>query len=389
MTKPAHYGDYQLRIYRNGLKGERPRLPMRIEDMEAAARAVLPDESYWYVAGGAGESTMRANREAFERYQILPRMMTDVSTRDVSIRLLGRDYPTPLLMAPIGVQSIIRPDAELAVARAAARLGVPMILSTVAAHSLEAVAEAMGDAPRWFQLYWPKSDALAESLVKRAEANGYQAIVVTLDTKMMAWRERDLANAFLPFLKGEGLANYTSDPVFRAGLEATPEEDMWPSIRRWGEEFADPSKTWQDLAKLRQATSLPILLKGVLSPTDAALAKEHGVDGLIVSNHGGRQVDGSIAALDALAPVRAAVGEHLPVLFDSGIRSGADILKAKALGADAVLLGRPYIWGLALAGEEGVHEVLRRILADLDLSMALAGSDRFDAIDSDLLALGN
>lgn len=380
-----HYGDHQLQIYQAGLKGARPRMPMRMEDLEHAASEVLSKESYWYVAGGAGEVTMDANRAAFDRFRIHPRMLTDVSERDLSVTLFERILPSPLLLAPIGVQSIIRPEAELAVARAAASLGVPAILSTVSAHSLEDVAQAMGSSPRWFQLYWPRSPELAESLVQRAEKAGYEAIVVTLDTKMMAWRARDLQNAFLPFLNGQGLANYTSDPWFRDGLARPPEEDMWPAIRRWGEEFADPSKTWKDLAALREATNLPILVKGILHPDDARLALEHGVDGIIVSNHGGRQVDGSIAALDALPDVATMVNDRVPVLFDSGIRNGADVLKAKALGADAVLLGRPYIWGLALDGEEGVREVIRRLLADTDLTMALSGKARFADVDRNLL----
>ncbi|MHB0775780.1 lactate 2-monooxygenase [Halomonas sp. WWR20] len=387
MSTLRHYGDYQLQIYRNGLRGERPRLPMRMEELEAAARAILPPESYWYVAGGAGEATMRANREAFERYPILPRMLTDVSQRDLSVELFGHHYRTPLLLAPIGVQSIICPEAELAVAQAARQLDVPQILSTVSSHPLEKIAEVLGDTPRWFQLYWPRSDSLAISMIQRAEAAGYQAIVVTLDTKMMAWRERDLTSAFLPFLKGQGLANYITDPVFRDGLEAAPEDDMFPSIRRWSQEFTDPSKTWKDLEILRNATDLPILLKGIMHPEDARQAVAHGADGIVVSNHGGRQVDGALAALDALPMVRDAVGDDLPVLFDSGIRSGSDILKAKALGADAVLLGRPYIWGLALAGSQGVAEVVQRLLADLDLSMALAGSPCFRDVGRELLSL--
>ncbi|MCC5810982.1 MAG: alpha-hydroxy-acid oxidizing protein [Ectothiorhodospiraceae bacterium] len=386
MRQPRHYGDHQLAIYQQGLKGQRPRLPMGMEALEAAARSSLPSESYWYVAGGAGEITMNANRKAFDNYRILPRMLTDVSERDMSVELFGHRYPSPLLLAPIGVQGIIRPEAELAVAKAAASMQVPLILSTVSSHSMDAIAEAMRDAPRWFQLYWPKSDALAESFVQRAEKLGYQAIVVTLDTKMMAWRERDLSTAYLPFLRGMGLSNYISDPVFRKGLEKPPEEDMWPSIRRWGSEFAAPSKTWKDLAKLKKATSLPILVKGVLHPDDARLALEHEVDGIVVSNHGGRQVDGSIAAIDALPGVAEVVKGQIPVLFDSGIRSGADVIKAKALGADAVLLGRPYIWGLAVAGEEGVREVISRVLADTDLTMALAGKSRFSDVDRSLLA---
>ncbi|SEO81008.1 alpha-hydroxy-acid oxidizing protein [Aquisalimonas asiatica] len=381
----AHYGDHQLQIYQAGLKGARPRLPMRMEDLEDAAHAVLSRESYWYVAGGAGEITMDANRTAFDKYRIHPRMLTDVSERDLSVTLFDRILPSPLLLAPIGVQSIIRPEAELAVARAAAATNVPMILSTVSAHSMERVAETMGDAPRWFQLYWPRSPELAASFVQRAEQAGYEAVVVTLDTKMMAWRARDLQNAFLPFLNGQGLANYTSDPWFRDGLERPPEEDMWPAVRRWAGEFADPSKTWKDLATLREATKLPILVKGIVHPDDARLALEHGVDGIVVSNHGGRQVDGSIAAIDALPGVATMVNGRVPVLFDSGIRTGSDVLKAKALGADAVLLGRPYIWGLALDGEDGVREVIKRVLADVDLTMALAGKAQFAEVDGSLL----
>ncbi|WP_290649670.1 alpha-hydroxy-acid oxidizing protein [Aquisalimonas sp.] len=384
MAQP-HYGDHQLKIYQGGLKGARPRLPVRMEDLEHAAHQVLSKESYWYVAGGAGEVTMRANRSAFDRYRIHPRMLTDVSERDPSVTLFERTLPSPLLLAPIGVQSIIRPEAELATARAAASLQVPTILSTVSAHSMESVAEAVGDAPRWFQLYWPRSTELATSFVQRAEQAGYEAVVVTLDTKMMAWRARDLQNAFLPFLNGQGLANYTSDPWFRDGLARPPEEDIRPSVKRWAEEFAAPFKTWKDLATLREATNLPILVKGVLHPEDARLALEHGVNGIIVSNHGGRQIDGSIAAIDALPSVATMVDARVPVLFDSGIRTGSDVLKAKALGADAVLLGRPYIWGLALDGEEGVREVIKRLLADVDLTMALAGKARFAEIDRGLL----
>ncbi len=386
MSGQRHYGDHQLKIYQAGLKGQRPRLPMGMEELEATARALLPSESYWYVAGGAGEITMDANRRAFDKYRILPRMLTDVSQRDLSVELFGHSYPSPLLLSPIGVQGIIRPEAEVAVAKAAASMNVPMILSTVSSHSMDDVAAAMGDAPRWFQLYWPKSDSLATSFVQRAEALGYQAIVVTLDTKMMAWRERDLSTAYLPFLRGMGLSNYISDPTFRDALDVPPEEDMWPAVQRWSHEFAAPFRTWKDLAKLKSATKLPILLKGILHPDDARLALEHGADGIIVSNHGGRQVDGSIASIDALPLITDAVQDRVPVLFDSGIRSGADVVKARALGADAVLLGRPYIWGLAVAGEEGVREVIARVLADTDLTMALAGAARFKEVNRGLLA---
>lgn len=385
MSDITHFGDYQRGIYSAGLKGIVPELPLRLEDLERLAAEKLPPEAYWYVAGGAGEATMRANLAAFDRFRLVPRMLTDVSRRDLSTTVLGKRLPVPVMLAPIGVQGIICPEAELATAAGAAAVGVPMILSTVSSKSMEAVAEALGDTQRWFQLYWPTDDNVTRSFLRRAEAAGYSAIVVTLDTKMLAWRERDLERAYLPFLRGEGLANYITDPVFRAGLEAAPEEDMWPSIRRWGNMFSAPAKTWADLAQLREWTRLPIVLKGILHPEDALRAVDAGIDGIVVSNHGGRQVDGSIAALDTLPDVVRAVNGRISVLFDSGIRSGADVLKAVALGADAVLLGRPYIWGLATAGAAGVAEVLRRLLADVDLSLALLGQSRIDQLNGSIL----
>ncbi|WP_119166757.1 alpha-hydroxy-acid oxidizing protein [Algihabitans albus] len=379
-------GNYQTRIYLGGAKGERPSLPVRLEALEQLARQRLSPEAYWYVAGGAGEGTMAANLAAFDDYRLVPRMLTDVSRRDLGRSLLGRRLSVPFLLAPVGVQEIVHPEAEVAVARGAKAAGVPMILSTVASRSLEEVAAALGDAPRWFQLYWPNDDALAASLMQRAEAAGYEAIVVTLDTKMMAWRERDLDNAYLPFLSAKGLANYTSDPVFRAALDVPPEADPRATVRHWSNVFAAPGRTWADLERLRRSTRLPILLKGVLHPDDARRAVEAGAEGVVVSNHGGRQVDGSIAALHALGPVAEAVSGRIAVLFDSGVRSGADVLKAIALGADAVLLGRPYVWGLACEGADGVTEVALRLLADIDLSLALTGADALDRLDRTWLA---
>ena len=387
MASPTapHYGDHQLSIYRAGLEGRTPELPLRYADLETRARERLSPEAYWYVAGGAGEATMAANRRAFEDYRLLPRVLTDISCRDLGRTVLGRRRATPLFVAPIGVQEIIHPEAELAVARAAAELDVPMLLSTVSSYPLEQVAEALGRTRGWFQLYWPNDDALAASFLQRAEKAGYEAIVVTLDTKMLAWRERDLDGAYLPFLQGKGLANYATDPVFCAGLEQAPEADMAATVRHWSASFAAPARTWGDLARLRAATDLPIILKGVLHAEDAREACRVGVDGVIVSNHGGRQVDGSIAAIDALPGVVDAVDGRIDVLFDSGIRHGADVLKAVALGADAVLVGRPYIWGLACDGQAGVAEVLRRLLADIDLTMALTGTAKLDAMSRTIL----
>ncbi|HEV2655973.1 MAG TPA: alpha-hydroxy-acid oxidizing protein, partial [Ktedonobacteraceae bacterium] len=372
----------QFQIYLSGLQGQRPKLPIAAEALEREGNARMTQEARGYVAGGAGDDTMRANREAFRRWRIVPRMLRDVSRRDLSVEVLGRRLPVPLLLAPIGVQSIVHPDAEVAVARAAASVDVPFILSTASSKSMEQVAQAAGDVPRWYQLYWSSDDQLNASLVQRAERAGYQAIVVTLDTTLLSWREQDLQHAYLPFLLGQGLANYFSDPVFRQSLSEPPEANPQAAIQHFVAVFSDPAMIWPDMNTLRQHTRLPILLKGILHPDDARKAIEYGMDGIIVSNHGGRQVAGAIAALDALPAVVQAVNGALPVLFDSGIRGGSDVLKAIALGARAVLLGRPYMWGLALDGEAGVREVLQNFLADLDLALALSGYSSFQDVDT-------
>jgi lactate 2-monooxygenase len=364
----------QMEIYQNGLKGEKPLLPLAPEELERRAREVLPLEAFTYVAGGAGgEDTARANREAFRRWRIVPRFLRDVTRRDMSISLLGQRLPAPLMLAPIGVQGMLHAEAELAVARAARALGIPLVLSTVSSKPLEAVAQAMENVPHWFQLYWPRDPELAASLVSRAERAGFSALVVTLDTYMLGWRERDLQLAWLPFLRGQGLANFLSDPIFRAALPAPPEQDPSSAVRHFFQVATHPGLTWADLGFLRKHTRLPVLLKGILHADDARKAVEHGAAGVIVSNHGGRQVDGAIAALDALPGVVDAVGTRTEVLFDSGIRRGSDVFKALALGARCVLLGRPYCYGLALGGEAGVREVLRNLLADMELTLGLAG----------------
>jgi lactate 2-monooxygenase len=356
----APLAEYQNGIYMAGAGGARPDLPITPDAMEARAREVLDAEAFGYVAGSAGsEDTMRANREAFRRWRIVPRMLVDVQHRDLSVDMLGARLPAPLLLAPIGVQGILHADGELAVARAAAAAEVPLILSGVSSFTIEEVAAANGAGRRWYQLYWPRDRDVARSFVARAEAAGYGAIVVTLDTRMLAWRPRDLANGYLPFLRAAGLASYLSDPAFRAELPVPPEQDIRPAVARFLAIFSDPSVTWSDLTFLRDSTRLPLVLKGILRPDDARRAIDHGADAIVVSNHGGRQVDGAIAALDALPDVVEAVGGVVPVLFDSGIRTGADAFKAIALGARAVLLGRPYAWGLAVGGQRGVEHVLR------------------------------
>jgi isopentenyl diphosphate isomerase/L-lactate dehydrogenase-like FMN-dependent dehydrogenase len=312
-------------------------------------------------------------------------MLRDVSERSLARTVLGTELPAPVLLAPIGVQTLAHPEGELAMARGAGQVGVPFVASTAASHTIEQIAQEAGELARWNQLYWPRDRELARSFVARAERAGYSAIVVTLDTWLLGWRPADLSEAFLPFLWGEGNRNYLEDPVFQELLEVTPEENMQAAIGQWAWQFANPSVTWEDLAWLRECTKLPIVLKGIVHPDDARLAVEHGMDGVLVSNHGGRQVDGAIGALDALPEVVEAVNGRCEVLFDSGIRSGADALKALALGARAVLLGRPYIWGLALGGADGVAEVLRSFLADLDLAMALSGYANIDEVDTSAL----
>jgi isopentenyl diphosphate isomerase/L-lactate dehydrogenase-like FMN-dependent dehydrogenase len=371
-----------MAIYMTG----RPQQPVAVEELERKAKEVMTPEAYDYLAGGAGsEDTMRANREAFRRWRLVPRFLRNVAQRDLSVDVLGQRLSVPFLLAPIGVQSIIHKDAELAVAKAAASLGVGMVLSTLSSVPLEQIAAALGNVPRWFQLYWPRSPELTASFLQRAERAGYSALVVTLDTYFLAWRDRDLQNAYLPFLRGEGLANYLTDPVFRAALPAPPEKDPVAAVRLFNQVYSDARRTWADLAFLRKHTRLPILLKGILDPDDARKAVDFGVEGIIVSNHGGRQLDGAVAALDALPRVVGAVGDRTTILFDSGIRRGADLLKAVALGARAVLLGRPYGYGLAVGGEAGVREFLQNFLADLDLSLGLTGRASLAEVNRDCL----
>jgi isopentenyl diphosphate isomerase/L-lactate dehydrogenase-like FMN-dependent dehydrogenase len=366
------FGDYYRLIYMRGAAGEQPSLPVIWADLEQRALEALDDRARGYVSGSAGsEDTARANLEAFRRWRIVPRMLRDVAQRTLATEVLGSQLIAPVMLAPIGVQGIFHADGELAAARGAGEVGLGLVASTVTDHSLEEIAEAHGESPHWFQLYWPNDPDIAASIVARAEAAGYGAIVVTVDNAFPGWKPRDLQQAYLPGLEGKGMANYTADPAFQARL--TNPDDPGEAIGLFLTVFPNPSLTWDDLEWLREATKLPILLKGVLHPDDAIEARERGVDGLVVSNHGGRQVDGAISALDALPEIADAVGDDLAILLDSGVRSGADAFKALALGADAVLLGRPYIWGMALDGAAGVETVIRMFLAELDLTMALSG----------------
>ncbi len=365
--------EYQNEIYLRGLGGETPAYPVSVDGLERAAYGAMTPEAVGYVAGGAGaERTVAANRSGLDAWRLVPRMLRGVASRDLRTTLLGTSMPAPVLLGPVGVQQIIHPDGETATAKGASELGVPYVLSTASSTAMEDVVAAAPDAPRWYQLYWPKNRDLAASLVERAEKAGFSALVVTLDTWMLGWRPRDLERAYLPFLNRIGIANYTSDPVFRSLLpEGLPTEQA--EVLTWAANFADPSLTWDDIAWLRERTSLPLVLKGISCGADASLALDVGADAVHVSNHGGRQVDGAIGAVDALPEVVDTVAGRVPVIFDSGIRSGADAVKALALGADAVMLGRLYTWGLALGGAAGVTAVLRAFLADLDNTMALSG----------------
>ncbi|MER6399434.1 alpha-hydroxy-acid oxidizing protein [Kitasatospora sp. NPDC001603] len=368
------FGDYQNEIYFDALFGRQPKLPMAFAELAARAEAALPPTLLSYVAGGAGdERTQRANAAAFDRWGLVPRMMVGAARRDLSVDLLGTRWPAPLFLAPIGVIGLCAQDGhgDLATARAAARTGVPMVASTLSVDPLEQVAAQLGDTPGLFQLYTPTDRALAESLVRRAEEAGYRGIVVTLDTWVTGWRPRDLATGNFPQLRGHCLANYTSDPVFRARLAKAPEEDPGAAVLEWAGVFGNPL-TWADLPWLRSLTELPLILKGLCHPEDVRRARDGGVDGVYCSNHGGRQANGGLPALDALPGVVEAA-DGLPVLFDSGVRSGADVVKALALGATAVGIGRPYAYGLALGGEDGVVHVLRSLLAEADLIMAVDG----------------
>ncbi|HJT96192.1 MAG TPA: alpha-hydroxy-acid oxidizing protein [Mycobacterium sp.] len=368
------FADYQLEIYLQGLSGTVPSLPMSFAQLEAKAEAAMSASMWSYVAGGSGdERTQRVNVTAFERWGLMPRMFIGANDRDLSVQLFGLNLPSPILMAPVGVIGLCAQDGhgDLATARAAARTGVPMIASTMSVDPLEQVAAELGDTPGFFQLYTPTDRDVAASLVHRAEAAGFKGIVVTLDTWIPGWRPRDLTTSNFPFLRGLCLANYTSDPVFRASLQQTPEENPQAAAMRWVQIFGNPL-TWDDLPWLRSLTNLPLIVKGICHPDDARRAKDGGVDAIYCSNHGGRQANGGVPAIECLPGVVDAA-DGLPVLFDSGIRSGVDIIKALALGATAVVVGRPYVYGLALGGVDGIVHVLRSLLAEADVTMAVDG----------------
>lgn len=386
---PRHFGpEIQGAVYLRGLSGAKPDIPTNFIGLEARAKEKMSPEAWAYTAGAAGlESAMDANRAAFARYPIAPRVLGGAGVRNLGCEMFGASASAPMFTSPVGVLEMMHPDADLAVARATSRLGLPMTISSQASFPMEEIAKANGDGPRFFQLYWGKSDAIAESFVKRAEACGCKAIFITLDTTILGWRPRDLDLGFMPFLKSLGIAQYTSDPAFRALLPQSPEENPQGAAFQFTQIFSDPGLDWARIAKIRSWTKLPVILKGVQRADDAAKAVSEGYDGVMVSNHGGRQVDGGLGALDALPGVVAAVKGRVPVYFDSGIRCGADIFKALALGASAVGIGRPYVYGLALGGDAGAQTVLEYLKAELDIVMGLTGCATLGQVDRSQLAV--
>lgn len=417
----------QNAIYRAGIADAHPTVPTDFAELERRARQAMSPKAWAYIAGGAGEGeTMRANRRALDRWAIVPRVLRDTSQRSLSIELFGRTLPAPLLLSPVGAGGLVARNADIAIGKAAASLGLPYILSNQGSSAMEDVTTAMdavaAGAPRWFQLYWSVDEGLVDSFLRRAEATGASAVAVTLDTTMLGWRPQDLNLGSLPFAQGEGIAQYTGDPRFRAIVDekvANPDSEAespkpslgaiktlvsiarnapgawWrnlvdkhprAAVETFLEIYSRPSLSWTDIAGLRARTALPIVLKGILHPDDARQAVELGVDGIIVSNHGGRQVDGSIGSIDALADVVDAVGGQTKILVDSGIRTGADVFKALAIGADAACIGRPHMYGLALRGQAGVAEVMANITAELDLTMGLSGHTDVASLDRGALS---
>lgn len=412
----------QRSIYLSGVGGRRPPIPTDLEALEEAARGHASRSAFAYIAGGAGRGeTIRNNREGFSRWRIQPRMLRDVSQADMKTELFGSALPAPLLLAPVGVLDMVHPEADLAVARACEATGVPYIYSNQASVPMEDTAAIMPNTAKWFQLYWSKSNDLVASLVQRAEACGCSAITVTLDTTMLGWRIEDLDQAYLPFLRARGIAQYTSDPVFQRLVNEYQDDpetsqpkrrlslsllksvytmmrtypgSFWgnlrsgrpmKAVRTFVQTYTNPALNWDQLSFLREHTSLPIILKGILHPDDALRAVDAGMDGLIVSNHGGRQVDGAISSIEALPRIVEAIGPDVPLLLDSGVRSGADMYKALALGASAVCIGRPYAYALAIAGQTGVEAVIRNLLADFELAMRLSGKCTITEVKDDFL----
>jgi len=420
---PGSYGSYLREIYSNF---KAPIFSTNHREWERLAKLAVPAPNFGYVYGSANDGqTNRANQEAFRRYRLRPRMLVNATRRDVHVDLFGVRYDSPIIAAPVGVQKIMHAEAEEATAKACHELKIPIIMSSAATRTIEQVATANSDGHRWFQLYWPKpqDEEITISLLQRAKDNGFTVLVVTLDTFTLGWRPTDLDTAYLPFLWGDGCQIGLSDPVFnRRYAEAQGQDqrsageklrEAYDLLRRpgtiygaakilWNVNVLKQSQAWlavlnsgtyrqwEHLKILRKYWDGPIVLKGIQTAEDARHAIDHGMDGIIVSNHGGRQVDGAIASLDALAEIAAdnkVKESNITLLFDSGVRTGSDVLKALALGAKAVLIGRPYMYGLAIAGQAGVKHVFRSILADMDVTLGNIGKTSLSELSREDLQL--
>lgn len=388
LVPQRNFGDYQDLIYARGrIDGVAPLFTTNLAKLPELASSVLAEPDRGVIFDNAGDGQLaRDNVAAFDGWRLVPHQLRGSELRDHSVTVLGTPMPAPVLLGPVGVQTLAHPDGELASAAAAEAVGLTYVHSTQASHSIEDVADANGDGSRWFQLYWPDDDDLAISFLTRAESAGYTTLVLTLDTNVaVGYRPHDLDSGYLPFLNGIGVANYFTDPVFRASLERTPEADPLAAALRYASVYARKGLSWADLPFLRRHWSGPIVLKGILSVEDARLAVEAGMDGIVVSNHGGRQVSSAVTTLQVLPDIVDAVADRLSVLFDSGVRTGGDVTKALALGAVAVLIGRPFVAGLALGGRAGVEHVLRCLLADFDLTVALSGYSSYAEMGRDSL----
>ncbi|MCL6014158.1 MAG: alpha-hydroxy-acid oxidizing protein [Candidatus Thermoplasmatota archaeon] len=362
---------YQTKIF-TGV--ENRKLPQSVDEWRERARITLTKDAWDYLEGGAGEEdTVHENRSAFKKWRIRPRYLRDVSKRTMEAEFLGQNRESPFILAPIGVQSILHKDGEIASARAAAKMNMPFILSTVSSITMEEIVKKSPEGEKWLQLYPSKDKNIIRSFIKRAEKAGYRAIVVTADTTMLGWRERDLNNAYLPFLRGEGLANFFSDPVFRRRLEKPPEEDLIKAIMEFISVYVNPFFSWEDFKEICSTTEIPVILKGITHREDVELAFKSGARAVVISNHGGRQVDGAISSLDALEEVTESGDLKGEILFDSGFRHAADAIKAIALGASGILIGRPYAYALSVAGQEGIELYLEQVMAEMDLEMGLSG----------------
>lgn len=416
----------QRQIFTDGMMGKKPRIPLHYSQLRKQAQTKLSIESFAYIDGGAGQGrTITANEIGFEKYPLRASMMKASNRINLEVSILGRKYPSPILAAPIGVLEMAHPSADIGVAKACKTMKTPMIFSNQASFAMEKCTAVMDDSPRWFQLYWSKSDELVQSFLSRAESCKCDAIVVTLDTTSLGWRPKDLELGYLPFLRGLGLAHYYSDPVFQYLVNQNMKNDnlkedsnnrvslssicnlvrlcnKYPgsfksnlltgraitAVRTFTNIYMRPELKWGDLRRLRKMTNLPIVVKGIQTLEDAHMAEQYGVDGIIVSNHGGRQIDGGVAAIHCLKSIAEEYRGHMSILFDSGVRSGADVIKALALGADAVLIGRPYVYALAIAGEAGVETLFRHYLAEIELQLSLMGITSVDQLNSDIFAKG-